>query len=107
MYTYGLFVRNKHTACTTTTTVVLDDVDTELYRLMAAKAVQINRTEKKSKTWSNNSRQSSTVSAVTDLEHKYEAGSVYDWTLSVVCLWQLLLIVVVCLFQTNSPYMYT
>jgi len=84
MYTYGLFMRNKHT----TTTVVSDDVDTELYRLMAAKAVQINRTEKKSKTWSNSSRQSSTVSAVTDLEHKYEAGSVYNCTLSVVCTWR-------------------
>ena len=56
--------------------ITSDDVDTELYRLMAAKAVQINRAEKKSKTWSNDSRQSGSISTMNDPEHQNEAGSV-------------------------------
>ena len=32
--------------------LILDDVDTELYRLLAAKAVQVNKTDKKAtKNW--------------------------------------------------------
>ena len=61
-------------AAITEGTIVSDDVDTELYRLMAAKAVQINRAEKKTNTWSNSMRQSGSMSVLTDPEQKYEAG---------------------------------